>query len=508
MRIKMKPSRRGCIGRWKLTQFLKTLRSSSRVLIVLCSPAAKTSHWVNEEIRLFRSLHGEGSILCVLAEGTPETSFPPALLEEGREPLAANLGESKDSFRLGTTQLAASMLGVGLDVLIQRESKRRRRRLQLVTAFALVFSGLMGATALTAIDARNDAQDSRSQAEGLVEYMITDLKDKLEPLGKLDILDSVGDEAVKYYDSQNINELSDESLTRQAKARHILGQVALIAENLNKAQTEIEAAAVLTEEVYNRNPNDSEAIFAHAQSEYWVGEMHLEKESYERAMLHWQKYANLGEKLHQLNPLKFKWIMERGYGLNNIAYLHGDLGNFDTAQNYYSKAIDYYKSALNIKPNNHSTKKSLANAFEGASYIAIKNNTPNQAKEYKERQIKILADILQDRPQDINIKYLYNRARFKAYILQAQTTISSCNSNQSNTFLEEFKVFLSHDKSNYNWHENYIENWYNLLTTCRKSYSNDEYNQQMNNLLSHANEFLSDDTLIDERAYINSLVAQ
>ena len=69
---------------------------SSRFLIVLCSPAAKTSHWVNEEIRLFRSLHGEGSILCVLAEGTPETSFSPALIEDGREPLAANLGESKE----------------------------------------------------------------------------------------------------------------------------------------------------------------------------------------------------------------------------------------------------------------------------------------------------------------------------------------------------------------------------------------------------------------------------
>ena len=155
-----------------LSEKIREAVQSSRFLIVLCSPAAKASHWVNEEIRLFRSLHGEGSILCVLAVGAPETSFPPALLEEGREPLAANLGESKDSFRLGTTQLAASMLGVGLDVLIQRESKRRRRRLQLITASALVFSGLMGATALTAVDARNDAQESRSQAEGLVEYMI------------------------------------------------------------------------------------------------------------------------------------------------------------------------------------------------------------------------------------------------------------------------------------------------------------------------------------------------
>ena len=45
-----------------LSEKIREAVQSSRFLIVLCSPAAKASHWVNEEIRLFRSLHGEGSI--------------------------------------------------------------------------------------------------------------------------------------------------------------------------------------------------------------------------------------------------------------------------------------------------------------------------------------------------------------------------------------------------------------------------------------------------------------
>jgi len=123
-----------------LSEKIRGAVTGSKVLIVLCSPAAKASHWVNEEIRLFRKIHGEASILCVLAEGTPETSFPPALLAGGREPLAANLGGAKDSFHLGVSQIAAAMLGVGLDTLIQRETRRKRRRLQAITAGALVFS--------------------------------------------------------------------------------------------------------------------------------------------------------------------------------------------------------------------------------------------------------------------------------------------------------------------------------------------------------------------------------
>jgi len=176
-----------------LSEKIQGAVTESKVLIVLCSEAAKTSHWVNEEIRLFRKIHGEASILCVLAEGTPETSFPPALLEGGREPLAANLGNSKESFRLGVTQIAAAMLDVGLDTLIQRDIRRKRRRLQAITAGALIFSTIMGVTTFSAINASQQADANRMQAEGLVKFMITDMYEKLDPLARLDILDSIGE---------------------------------------------------------------------------------------------------------------------------------------------------------------------------------------------------------------------------------------------------------------------------------------------------------------------------
>jgi hypothetical protein len=123
---------------------------------------------VNEEVRLFRRRHGEASILCGLIEGTPETSFPPALLEGGREPLAANL--SKDNFTLGTTQFAASMLGVGLDDLIQREFKRIRRRVMAVTAGAISAVLVMGSLTWLAMDARSLAEKRTNDAEGQIEY--------------------------------------------------------------------------------------------------------------------------------------------------------------------------------------------------------------------------------------------------------------------------------------------------------------------------------------------------
>ena len=438
-----------------LSEKIREAVQSSRFLIVLCSPAAKKSHWVNEEIRLFRSLHGEGSILCVLAEGTPDLSFPPALLEEGREPLAANLSGGKDGFKLGTTQLAASMLGVGLDSLIQRESKRRRQRLQIITASALVFSGVMGVTTFTAIEARDEAQESRAQAEGLVEFMITDMKDKLAPVGRLDILDSVGDRAVKYYDAQDISKLPDESLLRQARARHILGQVAIDAKQKGDAVREIEAAARLTEEVLKRNPNDSDAIFAHAQSEYYLGDLYYNLGNLDRQLKHWTHYNSLAQKLYKTDPSNIDWIMEAGYGESNLGKVFMIKKRYKDAFGHFKLAIGYYNKALEKNPDDRKALTSLANANAGAAKTAFIVENTKAALEFRTQQIEIYNDILANEPN--NVWLIFRRANAQAGIVQQQLVLPNSKSyNQLvENALEGFELATRHDPKNKNWQEEY-----------------------------------------------------
>jgi len=429
--------------------------TGSRVLIVLCSPAAKASHWVNEEIRLFREIHGEAAILCVLAEGTPETSFPPALIEDGQEPLAANLGGSKESFRLGVTQIAAAMLGVGLDTLIQRDTRRKRRRLQAVTAGALMFSGLMGATTFSAVTARDAAETNRMQAEDLVEYMITDLKEKLEPVGRLDILDSIGDRAVEYYDAQDISKLPDDSLARQARARHVLGQVALDARDMAKARQEVEAAARLTKEVYDRNPNNADAISSHAQSEYWKGEVYYKLDENKKALLHWQAYAKLGERLHSLDPDNYDWIMERGWGANNLATLSTRAGDYIGAKDRYIEAVEHFKNASDKAENNFQAQKELANSLGGLAQVSLGLDNIDEAISYRKRQSDLYNVLLERRPDDLVIRNKY------AQVLSRLATEGLLNDNPKRLedtikkTCSEYEFLIQHDPNNRKWKSSY-----------------------------------------------------
>jgi WD40 repeat protein len=103
----------------------------SRYLIVICSPAASKSRWVNEEIERFLKLGRKGRILALIVDGEPgggdeRECFPPAL--RSQEPVAADVREIGDGRSNARLKLIAGMLGVTFDALAQRDRQRRRRR--------------------------------------------------------------------------------------------------------------------------------------------------------------------------------------------------------------------------------------------------------------------------------------------------------------------------------------------------------------------------------------------
>ncbi len=107
----------------------------SDALIVLCSPAAAASQWVNEEVTTFLDGAANRPILCVLVAGDtmqPESVFPAALLSDGNEPLAIDLRSSgkaggKELRRTALQKVVAGLLDVPFDQVRRREQEWRRR---------------------------------------------------------------------------------------------------------------------------------------------------------------------------------------------------------------------------------------------------------------------------------------------------------------------------------------------------------------------------------------------
>ena len=390
-----------------LSEKIRDAVNGSRVLIVLCSPAAKASHWVNEEIKLFREIHGDGAILSALIEGTPATSFPEALIQGGREPLAASLGTSNAGFKLGVTQLAAGILGTGLDELVQRGAKRRTRRMGIGLAASLAFSAVMGFTAFQAVDARKEAELERGESEALLEYMVKDLKFKLEPVGRLELLEGVGLKAIEYYEKKNIDSLSDDNLTTFAAARQVVAQVALDAGRMEEAQSQIEASSALTREVLVRNPDDTDAIYAHAQSEYFVGAYYRKQGKLAEMEKPWREYDRLAQALYKKDATNFDWVMEAGWGQNNLGIWAREslqVSLVDDGKKYYDTAIELFKVAQDMKPESWTAIYERANSLIGRSFVELSVDTALSARKLKEEELRLRDELEKKYPDSIPMK--------------------------------------------------------------------------------------------------------
>ena len=441
----------------------------SRFLIVLCSPAAKASKWVNEEIRLFRKLHGEASILCALIDGTPQTSFPEALTELGWEPLAANLRPKH--FRLGTTQLAASIVGVGLDDLVQRDAKRRRRLMYSVTAASLLFSGVMAVSSWNAVKARNEAQlsgqraeNSRNEAEKLVEFMLSDLTDDLEPIGKLGIIDNVGDQISAYYEAIPLSEMNEEHLARRARSMHLLGQVAIAQGREDEALKGLLQAREVTKALLNRSPENNLALEIHAQSEYSLLRAY-ENQDRNLAARYGQSYKALSKQVYLSDTANLEYMAEYGWACNKLGQLYQILKDLDNAKAQFSEAVSIYQRALIDNPDDNQLKFKLITFERNLALIEHEQGHHKAAIEGLEDQALKLSTLIKEETD--NFQYRDSHYLTHLWIQNIQIlNLKTCNTDQVYDLTAQMEALIEHDPSNRYWKSDLINFAYTSIKGC------------------------------------------
>lgn len=324
----------------------------SRCLIVVCSPASAGSEWVSREITLFRELHPGRPILAAVRDGEPHECFPPALLGQDAsgaaiEPLAADFRRGRDGEHLALLKLVAGVLGLGLDELVQRDATRRNRRVTAVTAGALVAVIVMGVLTAFALNARSEADRQRGEAEGLVEYMLTDLRDKLKGVGRLDVMTAVNERALKYYSDQDLSRLPVDSLERRARIFHAMGDDDETRGKYDAALAEFREARRTTAILLAEAPNDTQRILNHAQSEYYFGEVDFERNRFAAAKPAFVAYEKLAERLVAISPYNSEYRQELGYAYGNLCAIAlqtpVDLKNADI---YCPKALEETERAV------------------------------------------------------------------------------------------------------------------------------------------------------------------
>ncbi|QDP19635.1 toll/interleukin-1 receptor domain-containing protein [Sphingomonas xanthus] len=334
--------------------------AGSRFLIVLCSPAAVQSRWIDEEIACFKRLNGEDRVIAAIVEGEPfasdmpgheaEECFPLSLrthydrrgrpTDQRSEPIAADLREGGDGRKLGLLKIAAGLLGVGLDDLAQRDAQRRHRRQSLITAASIAGMIVTGGLAYTAIEARDEAHFHSQEADKLVGFMLGDLREKLAPLGRLDLMDSVGARALAYYEGQNKGSLSDAALAQRSRALTLMGEMAQARGDLDGALRRYREALNGTAEALRREPDNPRNLFNHAQNVFWVGYIDYLRGDLEKAAAAFRDYRVLADRMVELEPGNQDYQLEQIYAETNLGTVLMDQRRYRDAAATFQRLME------------------------------------------------------------------------------------------------------------------------------------------------------------------------
>lgn len=393
-----------------LSESVKQALAGSEVLVVICSPDAKASIWVAREIELFRALHPGRPVLAALVRGEPEEAFPDALLH-GVEPLAADLRKEGDGWRLGFLKIVAGIAEVPLDGLVQRDATRRIRRVMAVTGGALdALLAMIGMT-IFAFQSRNEAQHQQAEAEGLVEYMLTDLRDELKGASTLRVMTKVNERAMDYYEDQgDLSDMPAESLERRARILHAMGEDDEKRGDLDKALAKFTEAHRVTEALLVRDPDNSGRIFGHAQSEYWVGYIAYLKKDWVTTEKYWQTYKALADRLVSVNKMNPKWLQELGYAEGNLCTLNLSWKRVENALSFCEQALTSMTNVLELNPGSIQAKIDIANRHGWLADVLAANGNAKVAIIQREKQAALVESLAKQDPKNTHFIELVLRS--------------------------------------------------------------------------------------------------
>jgi tetratricopeptide (TPR) repeat protein len=447
----------------------------SDALIVICSPAATRSPWVRKEIRHFIGIHGEARVLAVIVAGWPNADGVPghegdecfpmelrfrldsagAVTDLRREVIAADVRPHGDGRRLARLKLAAGLLQVDLDDLVRRDDQRRHRQLSAITAASVVGAVIMAGLTMEAIRGRDEARLQRASAEDLVSFMLGDLKTNLEPLGRLDLLQSVTTAALGYSDRQSAGELDAGAKAQRAEVLQLIGAIDEEKGDLSSASRHFGQADALTTDLLRRDPRDERRLFDQAQSVFYLGDVARRKGDDATAESRFRAYKRLATTLTALAPGSDRWRRELVYADTDLGILFLDQGRIEAAVAAFAEGLAANQTLLAHHPSDRERMRDVGQSYAWLADAQLRRKDLGEDLLDRLAERSIYSAMLVRQPDDnqalealaVNFMAVANVRDLQGDRAAAVTEIDAC--------LERYRRLLAIDPSNTTYQARY-----------------------------------------------------
>jgi serine/threonine-protein kinase len=346
-----------------------------------------------------------------------------------------------------------------IDRIIDRPKRIARRTavaalVALVVVVAWRYTVDLRRERAAAQKAEAEAKRSRADADGLIGFMLGDLRAKLEPVGRLEIMNDVAARSLKYMSSLRTESMEPREIARNSKALYQLGEVRMAQGNLASAAAVFNESLGLAKLAAQRDANDPQLELGLGTAHFWVGNALRLQGDLPGALGHMREYRRIAETLAKQFPGNDEYQEERAYG-------HSNVGTILEAQADLTGALDEYRITLEVQSarlagavNDPKRRDDLAGTLNKTGYILERLGRLTEARQHYEQEFAIYSALAVADPKNVRWKdRTANSHEYLASVLQSLGELDAALAH-ADAGAVLYGELVAHDPTNTDWQRN------------------------------------------------------
>ncbi len=377
-----------------------------------------------------------------------EAQKDPALLLNAGKPLEDGKALLKSPLTLDSN----------IKQLIQLSIKRaNRNRFFKVAAVASLVLITVYATyaSITASSNQKKAETSLAKSQDLIEFLIGDLHTQLAKLGRLDVMQSIGEKALGYYGELDQRQATDENIANRSKALYQIGSVYIELSQYELATNAFTQSQELLALLADKHPQNFDYLFEFSQANFWVGYAFWAAQKLDEAEIYFIKYLDVAKQLVSLEPDNLNAKMEISYAFSNLGTLASSRDMAERAAEYFLSSIANSEAILKIKPNQVDALVSSADAYSWLGNTYRDRFELNKAIGFYTSEQRIFANLVKE---EFSYKNRFDLLLSTNRINGLKSQLGEIKSAREGFYasLQDIQYLVNHDPANSGWYNTHV----------------------------------------------------
>lgn len=329
----------------------------------------------------------------------------------------------------------------------QRDERRRAALVSMVAALALLASGL----GLWARAAQKESERHRIEAEELMGFMLGDFTDKLRPIGRLDLLDSVSSRALAYLSAAHPKD-DENALVQRAKALQVIAEIKVArADPAGATKALLAARQILYSRGEEKAAPDKALLKSLGANAFWLGQIALDQRNWPEAERYFSEYLDFSNRLAAADPADADGWIEQSYAHSNLGTVALRRGATQHAADEFAASIALKNRALARSPGRQDLQMDLANSLSWLASACAKLGQLDEAMSLYQREAELTLALHQAVPANAQWTQRYAFALWHQASLHAEQGDTAAARDKFAAAESLLQAVTRQDPSNRSW---------------------------------------------------------